>query len=112
DRAEVDGSAGELADRARALRAAPIEVLGREERADVCSVADGRERVLQCQPDRVHLRRQARAHPLDEAERLERRDALRRRPELEHAHTVELERERLDPAPPPTAQVLPPPPPP
>ena len=98
DRAEVDGAAGRLGDRRGLARAPAIEVLGGDQLRHVRAVAHALERVLERELHAADLRRERRRGALEQPEPLERRDALRRRRQLEHLVAAVGDAERLDPA--------------
>ncbi len=97
DGAEVHRSARELARRAGRVVPSPVEVGRLEEVGHVGAVADVGERVLQREPRARDAVRQRRLEPSEQAERLERRDALPRRGKLEHLDASVVEAQRLDP---------------
>ena len=98
DCAQVDRAGPRLGYGKRRGGAALLEEGGIEQLGDVGAVPHAGQAVLERELRRDHSRREIGAEPFEQAQRLERDDALRGRRQLEHLDTAIGDGERIDPA--------------
>ena len=98
DCAQVDRAGPRLGYGKRRGGAALLEEGGIEQLGDVGAVPHAGQAVLERELRRDHARREIGAEPFEQAQRLERDDALRGRRQLEHLDTAIGDGERIDPA--------------